>query len=68
MESTSLLLWGLVFGSIGFGYFLYGKKQKHKVALISGIALMISPYMVEDPTMLILLGIVLMFLPRVIKL
>jgi len=24
---TASLLWGLLFSSIGFGYFLYGKKQ-----------------------------------------
>ena len=25
---TASLLWGLLFGSIGFGFFLYGKNQK----------------------------------------
>jgi len=67
MENTSMLLWGLVFGSIGFGYFMYGKKQKHKVALASGIALMLLPYMIANQTMLILAGLVLLFIPRFMK-
>ena len=28
MDNTAVLLWGLLFGSIGFGFFLYGKRQK----------------------------------------
>ena len=67
MENTNMLVWGLVFGSIGFGYFMYGKKQKHKVALASGIALMLLPYMIANQTMLILAGLVLMCVPRVIR-
>jgi len=67
MESTSMLLWGLVFGSIGFGYFMYGKKQNHKVALASGITLMLLPYMIANQTMLILAGLVLMGIPRFIR-
>jgi hypothetical protein len=68
MENLSFLLWGLVFGSVGFGYFIYGKKQKHKVALISGIALMILPYIIENQAMLILTGLILLACPRFIKL
>lgn len=26
--NTSLLLWGLLFSSVGLGFFIYGKKQK----------------------------------------
>jgi len=30
------LLWGLLFGSFGLGYFVYGKKQKAVVPLVCG--------------------------------
>ncbi len=41
--SASLLLWGVLFSSIGLGYFIYGKKQNATVPLVCGIALMIIP-------------------------
>src|SRR3546814_5579929 len=41
--TTATLLWGLLFGSIGLGYFLYGKKQARLVPLLCGLALMIYP-------------------------
>ena len=39
MDSTATLLSGLLFGSIGVGYLIYGKKQQRQAALFSGIAL-----------------------------
>ena len=44
--STAVLLWGLLFGSIGFGSFSYGKKHKAVVPLITGIALCVVPYFI----------------------
>ena len=61
--STSLLLWGLLFGSIGFGYFLYGKKQAAVVPMVCGIALMIFPYFVSNVLILVVVGIALAALP-----
>jgi len=43
MDSSSLL-WGLLYGTIGMGYFVYGKKQSRVAALISGVALMALPF------------------------
>jgi hypothetical protein len=40
MESTSQLVWAMLFGSIGVGFFVYGKKQKVVMPLVAGIALM----------------------------
>ena len=61
--STSLLLWGLLFGSVGFGYFLYGKRQRAVVPLVCGIALMIFPYFVSNVLILVVVGIALAALP-----
>ena len=63
MDSSASLLWGLLFGSIGMGYFVYGKKQQRVAALISGMALMIFPYFVTGWFPMVLFGIVLMALP-----
>ena len=44
MASEALLLWGLVFSSIGLGFFVYGKKQQRLVPFVCGLALLICPY------------------------
>ena len=61
--STSLLLWGLLFSSIGVGFFLYGKKQRMVVPLVCGLALIIYPYFISSPTLLVLIGAALVALP-----
>ena len=53
------LLWGLLFGSIGLGYFLYGKKQRSVVPLVCGIALMVYPYFVPNTLLAFAIGIAL---------
>jgi hypothetical protein len=61
--SESTLLWGLLFGSIGVGFALYGKQQRAVVPLLCGIALMVYPYFVPNAIALVAIGIVLMALP-----
>ena len=67
MESESMLIWGMVFGSIGLGFFIYGKKQKAIVPLITGIALFIFPYFIPDITMLVIVGAILVVLPYFVR-
>ena len=62
--SSTTIFAGIVFGSIGFGYFIYGKKQKHFVARYTGLALMVFPYLVSDVLALVLVGLVLMSVPK----
>jgi hypothetical protein len=61
-------MWGLVFGSIGLGYFVYGKRQKSAVPMLSGIGLMFFPYFVSNPIMLVIVGALLAALPYFISL
>ena len=65
---TSLLLWGLLFSSIGLGYFIYGKKQRAVVPLVCGLVLMIYPYFVSSTLLLIAIGAALMIVPYFISL
>lgn len=67
MDSSASLLWGLLFGSIGMGYFVYGKKQQRGIALLSGIALMVFPYFFTSWLLIVLIGILLMTLPYFIR-
>jgi hypothetical protein len=62
------ILWSLLFGSIGIGYFIYGKRQAHAVARYTGIVLMIYPYFVGDTMILVAVGVGLLFVPRFLKL
>ena len=67
MDSTAVLLWGLLFGAIGFGFFLYGKKQKAVVPLIAGIALCVVPYFIVNVYILVTVGVVLMAIPFFVR-
>lgn len=65
---AAVLLWGLLFGSIGLGYTLYGKKQRRPVPFFCGMALMIFPYFVADTLALVLIGATLLVVPYFIRL
>ena len=67
MGSTAVLLWGLLFGSIGFGFFLYGKKQKAIVPLITGIVLCVVPYFIANVYVLVIVGVILMAIPFFVR-
>ena len=67
MEGTSSLIWGVLFGAIGLGYFTYGKKQKAVVPLFVGIALFVFPYFITNIYLLVATGIGLSALPYFIK-
>jgi hypothetical protein len=68
MTSTSTLLWGMLFGAIGLGFFVYGRKQKAVIPFLSGIGLIVFPYFISNIYLLVLSGIVLIALPFIIKL
>jgi len=68
MSFTAWLFWGLIFGSIGFGYFLYGKKQGSPVPLVCGIALMVYPYFVGSSALAMIgIGVVLIAIPYFLR-
>ncbi|MEJ6000323.1 hypothetical protein [Paucibacter soli] len=60
---TASIFWGLLFGAIGAGFFVYGKKQGKPVPLLCGIALAVFPYFVSNLPSLVALGIVLCAIP-----
>ena len=57
--STANILASVIFGSIGFAAFIYGKKQSSFKALVIGIILMVYPYFVQNPIALFAIGGVL---------
>lgn len=65
--NESWLLWGLLFGSIGLGYLIYGRKQKAIVPIISGLGLMFFPYFFSSTLMLVVIGVLLILMPFFLK-
>jgi hypothetical protein len=61
--SDSRLLWGLLFSSVGVGFFLYGKRQRSVVPLLCGLALCIYPYFVANAIATVAVGIALASIP-----
>jgi len=57
----------MIFGSIGMGYFIYGRKQQHGIALVSGVALCALPFLVSDILFITLMGVGVMGLPFLVK-
>lgn len=65
--STATLLWGLLFGSLGAGYALYGKTQRALLPFLCGLALMVLPYVVDHTMLLVAIGAALAAIPFVVR-
>ncbi len=61
------LILGLIFGTIGSAYFVYGRKQQHAIALLAGVGLMVYPMLVSKEVWLILGGLAFMALPFLVS-
>jgi hypothetical protein len=55
--SFANLFAGLIFGSIGFVAFIYGRRMNVWKSMFIGFALMVFPYFVEDTIKLCLIGV-----------
>lgn len=60
MFNTNFLFASLLWGSIGVGYFIYGKKQRSSVPMIGGILMVIVSYFVGSALLMSLISIGLM--------
>lgn len=47
METADIFL-ALLFGCIGFGYFMYGRRTKNIVTRYCGIAMILYPYLASS--------------------
>jgi hypothetical protein len=57
MFSASFLFASLIWGSVGFGYFIYGKKQASWAPMIAGVLMMAGSYFVSSAVLMSLLSI-----------
>ncbi|MFN7941088.1 MAG: hypothetical protein U0X73_05790 [Thermoanaerobaculia bacterium] len=61
------LFWGVIFGAVGMGMFVYGKKQQSAVPLVCGIVLMVFPYFVSNLLLLVAIGVVVCAIPWILR-
>jgi uncharacterized membrane protein HdeD (DUF308 family) len=60
MFSTSFLFASLVWGSVGVGYFVYGKKQGSWAPMVAGVVMVAISYFVGSALLMSLLCLALM--------
>ena len=58
MDISSTLFASLIWGSIGLGFAIYGKKQRTTVPLVGGIVLMGISYLIGSALIMSLVGAV----------
>ena len=67
MESTAHLLWSILFGSIGIGFFIYGRRQKAGIPFAAGVGLFVIPNFIANSYFLAMAGLVLIALPYYVR-
>ena len=60
MFDTHFLFASLIWGSVGVGYFIYGKKQSSWVSMIGGLLMIGASYFVGSALLMSLIGLGLM--------
>ena len=59
MFNASFLFASLIWGSIGVGFAIYGKKQRAMAPLVGGILLIAISYLISSALLMSLMGVVL---------
>jgi len=67
VDSEASIVWSVLFGAIGVGYFIYGRKQNRVVPLLSGIGLMVVPYFIDGATAMVAVCAAMMALPYFVR-
>ena len=60
---VSSLMLSVFFGALGAGYVVYGRKQHALPPFLSGVALIVFPYLVTGGLMTLLLGAAIAVVP-----
>ena len=61
------LLWGVLFSSIGLGYFIYGRRQSRMIPLACGVVLMVYPYFMPNVPALVIVGAIFVAVPYFLR-
>lgn len=66
--STTLLLLGVLFSSIGVGFMIYGRRQRAVVPMVCGLCLLVVPYFFSSALLLFLVGSAFVAVPYFVRL
>jgi hypothetical protein len=58
-----ILFLGLLFGSIGTVYMIYGKRQASPIHIVVGAILVVYPYLFTNAILVFLAGVILTAIP-----
>ncbi len=61
--SSASIIWGVFFCALGAGYVVYGRKQRAAIPFCCGLALVVTPYFIDNVWILVLLGVGLAIAP-----
>jgi hypothetical protein len=67
MDMGTTLMVSVLFSSIGAGYFVYGKKQRQVVPLLTGLALCVYPYFLSNGYTIVVVGVLLTLVPWLLR-
>ena len=67
MDSSAQIMWGMLFGAIGLGFFIYGQRQRAIIPFVVGVALFVFPYIISNVYLLVFVGVVLVAIPYFIR-
>ena len=67
MDSEAGLVWAMLFGAIGVGFFIYGKRQRVVVPFVVGVALIVFPYFISNVYLMVLVGAGLTAVPYFLR-
>jgi hypothetical protein len=57
------LLLGLLFGAVGSGYVIYARRQHDALFFVIGFALIVYPYFIATPLLIVVIGVFLAAIP-----
>jgi hypothetical protein len=66
--TPGLLLWSVLFSSVGLGFAIFGKQQRAPVPLVCGLVLLVYPYFVHSLIVMILIGVAVSAVPYFFRL
>ena len=68
MDSSAQIIWGMLFGAIGLGFFIYGQRQRAIIPFVVGVSLFVFPYFISNVYLMVIVGVVLVAIPYFIRL
>jgi hypothetical protein len=65
--NEAMLLWSVLFGAIGVGYFVYGRRQGKSVPLWCGVVLILYPYFMPNAVVVVIVGAIFVAVPYFVR-